>query len=600
MRNQYQILVNDEPLDLSDNTVIAVSLQSFLIGEFTSRYANYTNSISIPFTDNNNRIFGYANNINSSSRVQYAANDVRLLINGIEIINAGYIIIIEVTNVYKIAIYSGLLGFSASIGDKMLYELSNTNADSAILTTPTINDNVTETYNNNGYPASDYPTIIEAILTEGGYTYSGDVFSANDYQRMAIYMSLPTSEYQDNFRGEKKFNAAINTALPSLSPSGTYQILSFDTTNYNGANNWWNGSRWTLDTVDYDFNYSIYLDVLVSVSGGSGTVRVATLEIGGEVQYQDISTGTSNVRIRLSAGGYYTPASDPYPTYLEVGYKHQTGSGATLTVTSATIYGTVTKGFGSVTTYRQNRYTLPIMKQMDLLTDFIVRFGLIPVEKNNHITFKNIQSILLDRTNAVNWTSKRVNKDNQSVVFSSSIYGQQNEFKYTSFDNIAVKEEGDYVAEIDNPYLPLKKTVYTSPFGHTATTLIDYSGGGDYINMAHVPIWDNPEYNDPGFRLVMLRDRYTDEAGTGKVAYFNEPREPYQMTWEYFVTTYYQLLFDSLDNVKTVTYEYLLTETDIANFDPSLLVFDDGNYYAFPEIKNYIPGKITKVTMLKI
>lgn len=597
MRNQYQILVNDEALDLSDNTVIAVSLQSFLIGEFTSRYANYTNSINIPLTDNNNRIFGYANNINSSSRVQYAANNVRLLINGVELINSGYIIVLEVTNVYKIAIYSGLLGFSASIGDKMLYELSNANADAAILTTPTINDSIDDTYNNNNYPTSDYPTIIEAILTEGGYTYSGDVFSANDYQRMAIYMSLPTSEYHDNFRGEKKFNAAIKTALPSLAPGGSYQILSFDTTNYNGANGWWNGSRWTFNTNDYQFSYSFYCDLLISVTGGTGTVRISALKNGSEVSgYVDTATGTSNLRIRVGTGASYTPAVDPL-SYLEIGYKHQTGSGATLSVTSANIYGTVSKGFG--TTYVQQRYTLPVMKQMDLLTDFIVRFGLIPVESNNHITFKNIQSVLLDRANAVNWTTKRVNKNNQSVVFSSSIYGQQNEFKYTSYDNIAVEEEGDYTAEIDNPYLPLKKTVYTSLFGHTATKLINFSGS-DYINMAHVPIWDNPEYNDPGFRLVMLRDRYTDEPGTGKVAYFNEPRETYQMTWEYFVTNYYQLLFDSLDNVKTVTYEYLLTETDIANFDPSLLVFDEGNYYAFPEIKNYIPGKITKVTMLKI
>lgn len=597
MRNQYHIIVNDEYLDLSDSTVIAVSLQSFVIGEFTSRFTNYTNRISVPKTDNNNQIFGHAHNINSSSRVQYAANNVRLLINGIEIINGGYIIINEVTDVYKITIYSGLLGFSATIGEKMLYELSNANADAAILTTPTINDNVSATYGNNNFATSDYPTIIEAILSEGGYTYSGDVFSGNDYQRMILYQSLPTWEYHDNFRAEKRFNAAINTPQ-ALSPSGTYQILSFETTIYNGANGWWNGSRWTLNTNDYQFSCGFYCDILISVSGGSGTVRISALKNGAEVSgYTDTATGATNVRFRVGTGANYTPAVDPL-SYFEIAYKHQTGSGATLTVTSATIFGNVSKGFG--TTYVQQRYTLPIMKQLDLLTDFMVRFGLVPVANRNHITFKNIQSILSDKANAVDWTDKRVNKDNTSISFTMDVYAQQNDFKHTSFDDLAIDEEGDYTATINNPLLGLKKTIYTSPFANTLTTLIDYSGTGDYINMAHIPIWDNPEYNDPGFRLLMLRDRYTDEAGTGKVAYFIEPRESYQMSWEYFVTTYYQLFFDSLADLKTVQHQYLLTESDIASFDPSLLIYDDGNYYSFPTIKNYVAGHITTVGMLKI
>lgn len=608
--NVYQIIVNDEVCDIDTRTVIAVTRQSFKIGQFTNRYADLTNTISLPKTDHNNTIFGNAHNINSSARVQYTDNVVRLLINGVEVINGGYIIINEVSDVYKVTIYSGLLGFSATIGEKMLYELPEADVTSA-LQTVTINDSIDETYHNGNLPAYLYSDLIETILTEAGYTYEGTVFSANDYARMVLYYSRPTFQYNEAFGNTKEFRAAITTpqVLTPNAPT-TYKILAFDKTLYNGSQAFYDGSdRWTIQENAW-FDVTVYCDLQVTVSGGSGNVRLAILKDGVLAStpgpwantYKDVATGSTNVRASLLCFHQHQPAPLDPATYFEIGHSHSTGSGASLTVTSATWYvEVVLSPRGTLATNNIDyRYLLPDIKQIDLLTDFMLRFGLVPVEVNKHITFKNIQEILLDRSNAVNWTDKRVNKDRSSFIFSTSQYGQENEFKYSNTDDIALEGQADYTIEVDNPLLPKKKTIIDSSFNNTATVIIEYSAGNG-INMAHVPIYNGSTFQEePGLRLLMVRDRYTNEAGSGKVAYFIEARESYQMTWEYFVTTYYQLLFDSLDNVKTVTYEYLLTETDIANFDPSLLVFDDGNYYAFPEIKNYIPGKISKVTMLKI
>lgn len=610
MRNQYHIIVNDEYLDLSDNTVIAVSLQSFVIGEFTSRFTNYTNRISVPRTDNNNRIFGNAHNINSSSRVQYAANNVRLLVNGIEIINGGYIIINEVTDVYKITIYSGLLGFSATIGEKMLYELTESDVTASVQT-PTINDSIDETYHNANLPTYLYSDLIETILEEGGYSYSGSVFSANDYARMILYYSRPTFEYNEQFGLSKEFRASIGTpqVLTPNAPT-TYKILAFDATQYNGSQGFYDGAdRWTIQE-DAWFDVTVYCNLQVTVSGGTGNVRLSILKDGVEATTtgpwaspkKDVATGSTNTRVSLICFHQHQPAPLDPATYFEIGYSHTTGSGATLTVTSAVWYVTVhlsPRGTANTTNW-DYRYLLPDYSQLDLLTEFMLRFGLVPVEVNKHVTFKNIQEILLDKSNAVDWTDKRVNKENTSIVFTTDKYGQSNEFKYSNNDDLALEGQGDYSIAIDNPNLPTKKTIISSLFNNTLTALIEYSTGNG-INMAHVPIYDGSTFTEePGLRLLMQRDRYTNEDGTGKVAYFIEPRESYQMSWEYFVTTYYQLLFDSLADVKTVQHQYLLTEADIASFDPSLLIYDDGNYYSFPTIKNYVAGQITTVEMLKI
>lgn len=601
------------------NTIIAYTLQSFVVGDFDKRYVNRSSRIKLPKSNNNLQIFENIDQLSSSTRVPYQSNTVRYRVNGNEIINNGVLIVNEVNEFIDITIYGGLLGFTDVLGDKMLWELPDDEVEAGVVT-PTINDSVDETYNNEELPCVLYSALIESILDNSGFTYSGDVFSNTDYNRMILYYSRPKYEYTGSFATNKQFKATIssNQVYTPLAPAGAYQIISFPNEIFNGPGDgdgqFYDGlDRWNIRSRS-SFNFNIYCDLVVSVTGGSGTVRIAHLKSGSEASTPgpfvsatvDVAIGASNQKVTITAFSQYDDSIVAPLEYWEVGCKKQSGiNNSTLTIHSATWY-VIPILVPQISKIGYN-YIMPEIRQIDFIKDFLIRFGLVMVQgQGNSITFKHIEDILNDRANAVDWTSKRVNTGSERMGFSTGNYSQNNEFKYSQTDDVSIDGENDHIAVIDNLNLKLNQTIYQSFFSNTLTTLIEFSAG-EGINMAHVPIYDlslspsDDEYfTDPGFRLLMQRDRYTDEAGTGKVAYFNEPRESINMDWKYFVETYYGTLFDNLSDFRSVEHYYNLTESDVVNFDPTLLIYDNGFYYAFPSVDSYVPNRTVRVKMLKI
>ena len=592
------IYINDRLLDLAPNTVIPLTLQSFDIAKLTSRFANRSGTFSVPKTDNNRDILGFADYVNSSSRVQYVSNKARIIQNGIEIVSNGVAIIKAVGNSYKINIYFGIFGLVDSIGNKELKDLTDAHADSAVIASPVMMSGVDVQYFF-GMPTSDFPTIIESIISEAGFSYSGTVFTNNDYQRMALVYGRDSNELNENFAIEKEFKA-INTG-GSLSPGATYLRMGFADIVSVGALNMYSGGIWSTDNASpYAFNFTLYCDLNISVSGGSGSVEFSFLRDGVSVGTPlTVATGASaNTLISYTA----THAALTDYDYT-LSYKHSSGSGSTVTVTEATFYVVVSRLWYAIATVGssdiQNKYMLPDVKQVDLLKEFMQWFGLVAVENNKTVTFKSINEIMNDQSNAVDWTGKRVKNNDAPIEFSLSNYGMINNMTYSSFDE-NTKNEADHSVTIDNINLASEKNIIESIFSDSLMEYRTFSIGVD-VNMALIPNYTGSDIKGAGLRAVMIRDPYAFEGTAGKkVAYFIEPREPYQMSWEYFYENYYSDLFTRLQDIKVVQHEYTLTDADIASFDPSLLIYDSGNYYSFPVIKNYISGKITKVQMLKV
>jgi hypothetical protein len=591
------IYINDQLCDLYLNTVVAVSLKTLAIGDLSGRYSNRTNNVKLPKTNNNLAIFGNIDNVASASRDVYTTNTARILINGVEIINNGEVVINSIDSSINITIYSGIYGFIKAIGDKELKDLTDANADAAVLGNMVMSSGTAAEYFFS-LPISKYSNIIEAIISESGFTKAGSVFSSNDYLRMILIYGRDSNELNTNFALEKQFKA-INTG-DSLSPSSSYVRFTYDTIIDIGDLNMFASSLWSTDNAtDYAFEFTLQADINLSVSGGSGDVRIAFNRDGAEVGTPvDITTGSSaNVVME------YTATHSAGLDYdYGLGYKHQSGSGSTITVTEVTYQVIVNKQWLGIVTVGssdvQNKYMLPDMTQLDFLKEFMKFYGLFPVETNKTVTFKTIEYILNDRSNAVDWSGKRV-KTQDSIEFISNGYGQDNTFTYTPFDKDAITG-ADYTSTIDNINLTKVKNVIKSMFSDSETIYKEPSGG-DWINMIHVPSYTGSDIEGSGMRIAMYRGLYSGESSAlSNVAYFKEPRESYEMTWEYFYTNYYATLFSILQDIKFVRYTYNLNETDIANFDPSLLIYDNGFYYSFPEIDKYIPGKLTEVQMLKI
>jgi len=46
--------------------------------------------------------------------------------------------------------------------------------------------------------------------------------------------------------------------------------------------------------------------------------------------------------------------------------------------------------------------------------------------------------------------------------------------------------------------------------------------------------------------------------------------------------------------------EFLLNEIDIQQYDSHKIIWDGEGYYLINKIKNFVPGKITKVELFKV
>lgn len=195
------------------------------------------------------------------------------------------------------------------------------------------------------------------------------------------------------------------------------------------------------------------------------------------------------------------------------------------------------------------------------------------------------------------------------------------QLQINSFDATDRYEEGDHIfigatgyniiAQITSiEFITLNTwdgTKYVTSTMTLITTDADYVGNGiGYLQ--NVPMFRKDFENAPGLKLLYARDRYTNEQGVlfdsivrtdYKVGIFVQPNEPKHAGFQFFLDTYYPRVGATLQKLKVVSRTYKLNDTDIMTFDKHKLIFDDG-YYLVLKINNYISGKPTEVTLLKV
>lgn len=267
---------------------------------------------------------------------------------------------------------------------------------------------------------------------------------------------------------------------------------------------------------------------------------------------------------------------------------------------------------------------LPEMTQIELITDFVVRHGLILSQYQNTITAKTFNEVIDDKANAVDWTEKRDYSIVDKLAYKLTQFGQNNYFNYPKNDEDAEENLGRGSFTTSNETVKRTSDLYNSIFSSTYTNPDLYGLEVADFSLYDYRDWDViPEYvysnlvetSSPGLRLLLVRTRRGGEpnpplvspfvlastpSSSIKVAYFEDSVESDTMDWDDFFTDHYSSLWTSLDKIKVVTRFYNLNQNDVLNFDPFKPIFDDGSYFIVNEIKNYIPDQLTEVELLKI
>lgn len=617
--NEVTLYINDTLMDLG-GTSIALSFKAFDIGDLNTRNVNYTNRLKIPKTDNNIIALGYSSDEKSLTTRPYRRLQARLLRNGVEVFRDGIAVVVEVTDMFGIEIYSSTFGFFDIVGEKLISDLDLTEYDTygsqGTLKKPFINyGNLNQgsdplDYSGNELWCFSYKTVLEEIIKQNGYEKQGDVFSDPKLERMHL-AALGLSGYNENFRRPKEFEAFVDDAGVVLNLTTSNIKVPF--TNVTKASDFYDGTDTYLvqdpqgglyGGTYYFFQGFAHLDF--EIISGSVIIEIFS-NATGPYTFGPEGPGTYSIDLEISDRmPGVTDISGVEGTQLYVRARTFTGTGQ-VSISSGNLYNKVLPDIFS--TYTSVQGIMPELTQKAFIKDFAIRFGVIFSENNGTLICTKIEDIINAKNNAKDWTQKRDksyedagNKGNK-IEFEFRSYAQQSYFSYENEDDDVDESVGRGSIDIDNENLDNDTTIYTSPFSNSDTQRIGNSSAG-FVTAAYIPVY--PDEDDPGLRLVMIRDKYDYEPTLDgpisdyEVGYFIDSLAEHDLSWERFLSDHYTELTSALQRAKLLERYYVLDDLDIQGMDLLRLIYDDGAYYMINLVHNNIPNKSTKCELFKV
>jgi hypothetical protein len=630
-----KIYIDGILMDVDDKTgKIAVTYQNLSFLSLGKVKAHYTNRISLPLTTNNRLKLEQMSPLSSISSIPYENHAIRIVQNGIEIIPNGVCQITGVQDRIEVDVQSGIKGFFDALEGLYLNDIDlsswnglwdNDRHDTVRNTTsglvcPVVNtgqlvDVVTYvdgyTYGAAMIPFFYYHTIIDQIFALVGYSKTGTIFSdTKRYLKMAMSTRLV---YNYLFLTNKKFTAFLTYQYENL---GGDHVLEFDSVIesvdgfvFNSGTNTWTvvNSDTALEYFSGKFKLTGKLEAIVS----SGNLR---LRINGiDEWYTDAPTDPDYVyagNLNVLTSTFEFKDGDEIEFYID-----GTGAGSNLTISGLTIEfipnnTTNTDRVQKTDWYWYFDQLLPRFTLKEFIKDFMVMFGLVVTEKNNVVTFKTIEEILIDVAPTTTELSKENKTRKMDVNYNISGWSQENSFYWIVQDDedFITSEYGKGVISVDNETIPTSQDKYTSIFtasDQVTAQRIKQSAKITIYNQATPAFTKAAEF---GSRLLLLRDddgvNFRFKSGTSRtdyfIGYFIDKNQSYSLDWQELIDTYYNTYEKILNNYAAVEQEFLLSQVQAVNMDLLKIKHKKGITYLVEQVSSFVPGKFAKFKMVRL
>ena len=218
-------------------------------------------------------------------------------------------------------------------------------------------------------------------------------------------------------------------------------------------------------------------------------------------------------------------------------------------------------------TYYPVGSNLPNIKVVDFIKQICWLFGLFAIKSDMGVSFIQVETIIDNKGNAVDWSKKLVptgwTAEETSYTFGD--FAQKNYFRYEENEN--AKSADGYMV-VQNKTLDHEKDLVKLP----------YTAGGDNGDMSSVPYfkWSDDgtivELEDCGDRIMYLHY----ESGTGEY-----PKLSFKgLSFNEIILKYYSSYQDLIKSPFVIKDTFRLTEIDLKNIDYSIPVYIE-RYAAF-------------------
>jgi hypothetical protein len=517
--NQIQLYINDQLVDLTDDSPIALTFQINNLAEVKNQQGNTSNQFKLPLTQRNRQILGFPDDIAFASTLPYDNYQAKIIQDGLEIIPYGLAVLNSIEqDMANITILSGNVDFFDAIDGK-IYDMGDstsqwTNFGKTLLWQLydhkwNVQNVVTSQTNTGGWiwPVVDYgfigevdftepinvrnqrpgffiKTAIDLIIKSAGYKAKGSLLNN------PLYPLLICQFANDSFEHGTDLQNAVDGLGQSASLSYTSTsdiVLDGDPLGLNAHDP--TDITMPIGFQEYHATQAIHGTASVifdmTMAGIAGTGNDGYFELF--INYRDVNGIESQQEaIRLNFDQKSTPpgARDRFEEFKNIKITHdfELVKGESLFVSfHLHRYNTrviIKKGakFQFVADQKPVLYgqeiqcerIFPDISQKDLLKDTLQRFGIVCQTDNSTktISFNSFADIVANIPVAKNWTGKCIDQG-KTISFQLGGYAQTNYMKYKEDDNIIPKDFANAQITVPDKTLPATADLFESQFAPT-------------------------------------------------------------------------------------------------------------------------------------
>lgn len=629
------IKIGDEELDLNPEEVVPLIKQIGEIGDFSLIQGSGTNSIKLPLTAKNKRILDNLQMIQAESEKPYRKLDATVILEGYEVIQNGYTIVLDSENELSLQIVGGNASFFDLLKGKSIRDLDLSLYDhprtfSVILASrnytegiiyPIVDMQGLDNSNNdfdvrNLLPATYIKTIWDKIAEEAGYTWEGEFFSTDIWDKLLLLWSsgkepVVSQETADlcKIRVER---SAPQTVVPTPSNS-QHALIDFTDSIYDPLNTFSLSSDKFVAPFPGTYTFRLRYDITNITSGVPGSTTVASeAYINGNTFQATQENNNWPVSIDRTFNVMTLDVGDEVEFYIFSNPNNTTFENTILECVD--VSGTY-NNYGSFYEVTPN---LPDISQTDFVKGIAQMFGLVFSTDSSLqlINVSRFDTVVENIPFALDWSAKLDLNRSAKTAYRADGYAQTTYLRYKADSNeTAVEYLGDGSILIDDEHLPLEGDLFTLPFAASPMKTVL-----EGVQVPFMDVFENGSdqvYTDGIEPRILLLDRqdwsngvnYTDGLGPALVklnlpfCYFDLAEKDTALSFTHtLITDHYQGLKGVLNRYKKIDAYFWLSIKDVSRLDHFIPVYISyfGHYFYVQKIHNYVQGKLTKCTLIRL
>lgn len=599
-----ELYIDGAKVDMGESGV-SLEYRSNILTDISKIVSNFSYTVKLPKTKNNLRLIECAHMPSAVSSFPYLPHVGTLLRDGVQIVDGANVVLMSVSDTIEIALsWGNATGFSKIIEFEGNLDGLDYGVDDYIFWRYDISPDEDVPIINYGFRTTEkhvtYHPVVSAkwILDKIQSQFNVNLLFPSDKLDILQSLKIPLLKKED---AQKHVDAnRVTLTLSGLNKTDGalryYQLMFYGLVQSYYIEYYNDGSfisAFKPNFKNLQLNYSIdcslvYVGSAYKNGGYLDIVDADTGEILDQVNaYEVFDKGNDNYECHFKKD----LSLDPYDKTIYISTTVSKSGDDSVRIVSGfiTLEAKVSEVGADIGEY--NKYftipNLPSIKLIDFIKSIAYMLGVFAVPgENNDIHFVSFDSVIENKSNAVDWSSRILLNDYgdvaRNISYQLNDFTQKNWFRYKEDDDVTGNYDSFIV--VDNRALVYERDAVSLPF-----SACDALG-----DVASIPLYS---YNDDG------ELEYDSGVNPRIVLYDSETRSCvfYPLRWEELIQQHYASYQEVVRQPKVVKEQVLLSAPELAVLDllKPVYIRKYGSYFAIVNVKTK-ENNISEVELLKI